>query len=182
MGFHGILIYVLRAFFFASVSTVIYVLIMKRRGVRLSAWQIVWMFYIMALLDITVVRDGPDWTNFFTDLRPAPRWMPMMTTLGEFRGGVWRFIYHVVGNLLWFIPLGVMLRRQPVWKTLLAGILFSAMIETLQWVFMTGLTDVDDVILNALGALTGRLIAGHFPARPQASREGEEAPPVEGNA
>jgi glycopeptide antibiotics resistance protein len=32
----------------------------------------------------------------------------------------------------------------------------------MQWALMTGMPDIDDVILNATGALAGRLLAGLF--------------------
>ena len=165
MDFYGILVYTLRASVFALVVCGVYALIQKKRGARLSAGRLAGVFYLAALLEITVIRGGVDWANFFGDLRLAPRWSPFVTTISEFRGGAWQFIYHAGGNMMWFVPLGIMLSRKPVWQALIAGMLFSAAIEALQWVFMTGVTDVDDVILNALGALCGRMIAGLFPAR-----------------
>ncbi len=45
------------------------------------------------------------------------------------------------------------------------GAFLSAFIEGMQWVLMTGMSDVDDVLLNATGALIGRLLAGLVTSR-----------------
>ena len=45
------------------------------------------------------------------------------------------------------------------------GLMLSILIESLQWVLNTGLTDVDDVIYNSGGALLGWLMARAIPKR-----------------
>ncbi len=50
MGFHGILVYTLRAVVFASVGTFLYVLSMKNRGVRPTARQIARLGRLIAAL------------------------------------------------------------------------------------------------------------------------------------
>ncbi len=84
-------------------------------------------------------------------------------------------LFQIVANLVMFMPLGVYLRyyfRCNVRRTLLLGFCFSLFIEITQ---LTGdfflyprpyrLFDVDDLIINTLGALCGYLLAGllmHF--------------------
>ena len=65
----------------------------------------------------------------------------------------------MVGNLIWFVPLGVRLRRKKALVSLLAGAGASVCIELMQYLLMTGVTDVDDVLLNALGARLGWALA-----------------------
>ena len=52
-----------------------------------------------------------------------------------------------------------MCRERSAWAALLAGAGLSAAIELMQYLLMTGVTDVDDVLMNVLGALTGWLLA-----------------------
>jgi glycopeptide antibiotics resistance protein len=133
-----------------------------------TAGRLLSAFYIAALIQITVLRGGVDWGGLFQAGRSPVQWAPFKTTLEELQRGAWPFVYHVAGNLLWFVPLGWILRRKPVWVALIAGMLLSTAIECLQWGLRTGMTDVDDVILNTCGAGFGRLLAGLItkPKRP----------------
>lgn len=79
-------------------------------------------------------------------------------------------IINVVGNVVMFIPLGI------VWpslyrglnthaRVLLSGVGFSLLIELLQLPFYTRVTDVDDLLLNSLGFALGYtifLLIRHF--------------------
>jgi glycopeptide antibiotics resistance protein len=65
-------------------------------------------------------------------------------------------------NILLFIPFGFMLsliwkKYETLWKTGLAGLIFSLIIELSQ-LFNTRITDIDDLLMNTLGALTGWVI------------------------
>ena len=167
MSLTGILIYCLRAASFAAVVCGLYALINWLRGRRVRPGRLVALAYLAALLQITVIRGGVDWTQVMTATRDAPRLVPLQTTLEELRAGAWPLIYHVVGNLAWFVPLGALLRKRNALIALLAGAGTSACIELMQYLLMTGVTDVDDVLLNALGALLGwslaRLMLAIFP-------------------
>ena len=165
MGLQGIAVYTLRAVAFAAAVTLVYAIIRRARGKNLAAGQLLSAFYIAALVEITVLRGGVEWGSIFSAARPSVQWVPLLTTAGEYHLGAWPFIYHVVGNLIWFVPVGVVLRRRPFWMALLGGLMLSALIEGLQWVLMTGMSDVDDVLLNGCGALVGWLIARAFTRR-----------------
>jgi glycopeptide antibiotics resistance protein len=70
---------------------------------------------------------------------------------------------NLLGNLLGFIPFGLLLPLvipffRNLFKTLLAGFLLSLGYETIQLVFDLGIFDVDDLILNTAGALIGFII------------------------
>lgn len=71
-------------------------------------------------------------------------------------------IVNIAGNVFMFLPLGLLLpllwssfRRW--WKTLLAGLGLSLVIELWQ-LFISRGTDVDDLIFNAMGALLGYFV------------------------
>ena len=155
MSIRGIVIYTLRAAIFAASVCAIYALVCRLRGHRLRWERLLAVAYFAALVQITVLRGGVDWARVLAGGRGIPQLIPLRTTLSELRGGLWRFIYHTVGNLSWFAPLGLMLRRKGPGTALLAGAGMSAMIELMQFLLRTGVTDIDDVIFNALGALLG---------------------------
>lgn len=70
----------------------------------------------------------------------------------------WRyFTYLFVGNLIWFAPAGILirLRKGKLWQALLAGFLLSLAVETAQYVLGSGVSELDDLILNTSGALLG---------------------------
>ncbi len=67
------------------------------------------------------------------------------------------FLINIVGNVVAFVPFGFFLpiisRRSKKWyNTVMLGFGFSLTLETLQLIFMVGSFDVDDMILNTLGA------------------------------
>lgn len=70
-------------------------------------------------------------------------------------------IGNVLGNVVAFIPLGAFLpvlrRRLRMWANLLIVACASVAVEIVQGVFGLGASDIDDVILNALGGLVGIL-------------------------
>ncbi len=70
----------------------------------------------------------------------------------------WRyFSYLFVGNLLWFAPAGLLvgLRRGKLWQAALAGLGLSLLVESLQFLLGSGVSELDDLILNTLGAALG---------------------------
>lgn len=70
------------------------------------------------------------------------------------------FLVNVVGNVAAFMPFGFILpiisRRSRLWyNTVSFGFIFSMTLETLQILLRVGSFDVDDMILNTLGAAFG---------------------------
>ncbi len=66
-------------------------------------------------------------------------------------------IINLLGNVLMFVPLGFYLKaflKSHKW-TLLAIIGIPIMIEVIQYLLASGVSDIDDVILNVLGELLG---------------------------
>lgn len=69
-------------------------------------------------------------------------------------------VINLVGNVIMFIPLGYLLpkvsaRQRKLWRTLLTTALLIALVELLQLFSLRGSCDVDDVILNVMGAAIG---------------------------
>lgn len=117
--------------------------------------------YLAVLLRITVFRRGFGTHVFCSDgeisLNLFEAYIPLIRTRD------WdRFIYLFVGNLIWFVPLGMYARyrnakRGILWAALL-GLALSLFIETMQYLFGTGISELDDLILNTAGAVLGALL------------------------
>lgn len=170
MCLSGIVTYTLRAVGFAAVVCALYVLVQTLRGKRLGVERPLFVFYLAALVGITIVRGTSVFNSLFILERPAVQWIPLATTLNQLQSGLWPLIYHVGGNIVWFVPLGFFLRRKPVWMAALIGLLLSVGIEILQWALITGMPDIDDVLYNTCGAaigwLAGAILQKHFKKRP----------------
>lgn len=68
-------------------------------------------------------------------------------------------VTNLLGNIAMFIPLGLLLpllwkRCRRLWKTMLAAFAVSFGIEFVQ-LFLTRGTDIDDILLNVVGAMVG---------------------------
>lgn len=65
------------------------------------------------------------------------------------------------GNIAFFIPVGVL--AYVLWRkvsvAVLVGAVFSLAMEVAQYVFALGLSDVDDLLMNTVGAALGAVIA-----------------------
>ena len=84
------------------------------------------------------------------------------------RHGNWfSFTYLFFGNIIWFVPFGMYLqyrgKTRTLWHAAICGFLFSLLIETMQYVFGTGFSELDDLALNTLGAWIGAAVV-KFPA------------------
>ena len=171
MDISGILLYCSRAARFALPLGAVWLAL--RIGVQVALGRkIAWgrellllatVVYFAALLQITVWRSGVNLREALVSCQRLPTQMELLkTTRSQLRAG-WRWgLYHIGGNLCWFVPMGVLLpllnRRWSFGGTVLAGMLLSISIETLQWLLRTGVTDIDDVLFNTLGAALGWIL------------------------
>lgn len=128
---------------------------------RIALHGLFWV-YIGVLLKITVFRSGFQPGNLCQNgtinLTLFESYVPLLENR-DFK----RIVYLFVGNIIWFVPLGFYLgrfgrRKWEVWQIWLSGLLLSFLIEFLQYVFGTGVSELDDLILNSLGAWIGALI------------------------
>ena len=85
---------------------------------------------------------------------------PFEMMVQDIRTGGAGLIINFFGNIAVFAPLGVLLpvvfgRRWGLLRVTLAGMFLSLGIETTQWLCGFRVADIDDVILNTLGASIG---------------------------
>ncbi len=69
---------------------------------------------------------------------------------------------NLLGNIVIFIPLGVYCTllnpKKEIWRNVLLVVAVSAAVEAVQFAFMLGIGDIDDVILNGIGGFLGVLL------------------------
>lgn len=132
-----------------------------------TAWRYTTVFFFIIYLLILVKQIvfkypvDPMTVDFFLSFSNG-NYVPFKTIFGYLGGEPsWSIAFrNLAGNILLFVPLGVFLplifrtsRRKSV---LLIALLFSVFFEILQILF-SGTPDIDDVLLNTLGAVLGYL-------------------------
>ena len=85
-------------------------------------------------------------------------WIPFVNLLDYPDKG--DILLNLIGNTAMFIPVGIVWpyvfkELDKPWKIIAAGIGFSLCIEILQLPFYDRVSDIDDLILNSIGFLTG---------------------------
>jgi glycopeptide antibiotics resistance protein len=88
-------------------------------------------------------------------------YVPFKTILPQLRGQPrWSSaIINLVGNTVLFVPVGflvLLIYRKMTWQqSLVLAVAVGVTLEIMEGVFRVGVVDVDDVILNALGVMSG---------------------------
>ena len=129
------------------------------------------LIYILAIIYLALIsrEPAPNFQYSIKLFRAARRGI-------EFGGGVLHglltgkiaikdpiILKGVILNILLFVPFGYLMpllctRANRSWKVMLYGLLFSLIIELLQFFTRLGFADVDDLINNTLGAGLGWLL------------------------
>lgn len=122
---------------------------------------ILFFLYILILLKITVFRSGISLQTMFINgtlnLLPFTEYIALLK-LHQW----WLFTYLFIGNIIWFVPFGCLFpfirKKSSFGQTILCGFLLSLLIETAQYILGTGISELDDLILNVFGACIGYVI------------------------
>lgn len=121
-----------------------------------TLWPVYWVEDSPGLWgDVTLLVDRPSlWSN--VNLVPFRMFGDYWKELTQ--GGIFFTILNFLGNLAVFVPLGffpALLFRGATWRrSLLVGLATSTLVEIGQY-FLMRTTDIDDIILNTVGALCG---------------------------
>ncbi len=166
MNITGIIFYLARAATLALVVGFLwslYMVLLKKKSIKTKDFAIglLKVCYLTALIQITVIRDYGSFFDLSDNIYSADyiQYIPFATMKRAFNYSVWEFVYHVVGNIAWFLPFGVLYAKSnKLLKVTICGFGLSLGIELLQLVFNTGVSDVDDVITNTLGAVIGYIL------------------------
>lgn len=114
---------------------------------------VVFFVYIAILLKLTIFRST-------TMVQRAANFRLFADLIDVYKTATtWQFVRLFFGNIGWFAPWGFMLsllaKRKNLWLTVLTGLGFSFLIEITQYIFRKGFFEIDDLILNTLGAVIG---------------------------
>lgn len=139
---------------------------MKKKDANRFVLFIAFISYLGLLLLLTLFTH-----NYYTYGRSSNLLLFSSIRLMLHSGSGLLIAKNVVGNVLLFVPLGVLfplLKKNDFFVgTLLLGLGFSLFIEMCQYYFAARIFDIDDLLLNFAGTLIGRLFvtAGRFVAR-----------------
>ena len=121
-------------------------ILVERKG-----WILGLGFYIALLIQMGVL------SRPFGSARMI-HWVPF-----HIPGGGYLVAVYVAANALIFIPFGILVPKvfrgvNTLWKMILITFITSVCIEVIQYVFACGYSEVEDVIMNVVGAVIGYLI------------------------
>lgn len=127
-------------------------------------WHVAFIVYLCVLLYFLFFAEILGRSYFdsayqynIVPFREIRRYLRYHETIGTFATFV-----NLEGNILAFIPFGMLLpcvkKDINLLRTVLFTALFSAIVEGLQFLMRVGICDVDDVILNTIGGLCGYVI------------------------
>ena len=122
---------------------------------KTKAVFVLFLLYLALVLYYTVFMRSPDfYLHQFELFWSYKKWLT----------GNWKLGREIFGNIGMFIPFGFLLsatmplRKRLCLMVLVAGFLFSCIIEVLQFELMRGLFEFDDIFNNTLGAILGYLL------------------------
>ena len=146
------------------------------RKLSYKAELILFLFYIyvISVLTLTIIPLPFSRFNFFTK-EASINLIPVVNTVNDLRETFSRnenirtehTLQNLFGNIILFIPLGIFLpvlsyRYRSLMNVVIVAFISSASIETMQFLErqfeIYRFVDIDDVILNTLGATLGFLI------------------------
>lgn len=109
------------------------------------------MLSVMESWNKNVILEGIESANF-TFFKTVKMYIDYAYMLNSFE--------NLIGNVAIFIPFGYLLpivckRAENLWISLLYAFLMTSAIEGFQLVSGLGVFDVDDILLNMIGAFTG---------------------------
>ena len=138
---------------------------MDEQRKKISTWSLVLLvIYAGILLYFVLFSDrlgrADGYMNFRYNLTPFLEIRRFITYRQSMSLGA--FLLNLLGNILVFAPFGFLIpmfrTRETGWYHILAfTFLFSLAIELTQLIFMVGVFDVDDLILNTAGGMVGWL-------------------------
>lgn len=138
---------------------------MQNRKRLCAAWFAV---YCVGILWLLLGRGMPVWDDYRAQLPAHLNWVPFRTVrlyvrylINNPRGALTAHaIFNLAGNVVLFVPLGWFLPAlfpglRRFWRTVLTAAGLIAAVEMIQLFTLLGVCDVDDLLLNTLGAAIG---------------------------
>jgi glycopeptide antibiotics resistance protein len=125
-----------------------------KKAANTALW-VLFLLYLLLLFRITVFRSSFGDYPLFSHGQIL--WVPFVSLWKILKNSTSCFLYLFLGNLVWFVPFGILVPTLTKARkgTIFYCFLISLLIETLQYVFGTGVSEVEDLILNTLGGAIG---------------------------
>lgn len=132
-----------------------------RSGIAREVGMLLFVMTVFSILSVTL-RPPMGWGSPLSGDRAKPNLVPFyMLRIYKTYFGWGDFLYIIInflGNMLVFLPLGffpaLLFRKASWWRSALVGCAISVFVECGQY-FLMRQSDIDDVILNTMGALMG---------------------------
>ncbi len=132
----------------------------KERLLSTFAW-VMFIVYLLVLVRIVLFKDTQIYNLFamighgqrVLNIIPFASTFEMMSTIGLLHN-----LQNISGNLAVFFPMGIfipLLMKKGFKQTVVIVIGISVSIEVVQYILAIGISDIDDVILNTVGAIVG---------------------------
>ena len=134
-------------------------------------WRVLFAIYLISLMVFVVVKFDGSISSVTNRIALYHLWeddygfhplnlIPFHTIRMQLRDHGTRSMLNLVANVAAFLPLGMLFpcsfpKTDRLWRVLILSMLFSVGIELFQLVTYTGSCDIDDVLLNTVGALLG---------------------------
>ena len=129
--------------------------------------------YILLMLWLLFIRHrGVEITDYWAQLAGRGNFIPfssmgsMLRTLwyNPYPAVLWTVVYNIGGNIIMFVPLGFFLRAlvtkcRKFWRGRGAVAVIMTAVELCQLFTLRGFCEIDDLMLNLLGAALGWTIA-----------------------
>ncbi|HET7627908.1 MAG TPA: VanZ family protein [Bacillales bacterium] len=120
-----------------------------------------WFTYVVILLYVTLFTH-----NYYTYGRSVNLQLFDSIELMLHSGSYWLFIKNVYGNILLFLPQGLLLpilfrKCRNFFLLFFVAVVSSFTIESLQYAYAKRIFDIDDILLNVVGAIIGWALVMH---------------------
>ena len=129
--------------------------------------------YILLMLWLLFIRHrGVEITDYWAQLAGRVNLVPfssmgsMLRTLwyNPYPAVLWTVVYNIGGNIIMFVPLGFFLRAlvpkcRKFWRCMDTVAIIMTAVELCQLFTLRGFCELDDLMLNLLGAAMGWAIA-----------------------
>ncbi len=134
--------------------------------------KVAFIVYAIILLIALFARDRYDYSIPYTELLSRNHKFDLFDSIIKYYGYTkdpsnqarfWEGMVNLYGNIVMSIPAGAFLtitfKKFRNWYCFYPGVIFIfTTLETLQLLTLRGVMDIDDIILNVLGAIIGRIL------------------------
>lgn len=123
----------------------------KKFNIYEELFNLIFIIYILCLFHIVTYQDVNYGTNNFIPFKEMFR----------YDIGSYKFYKNIIGNIVLFLPYGFFvsnyLDSKKIFRPIVLGIIVSFTIEAVQY-YIGRVFDIDDIILNVIGAMLGYLV------------------------